>query len=118
MDISVALDGSKRRDLLLFQGDSEEITVTVYDQDGDLTPTAQTVTDVRISTCPDGSVSIPVGSTFTVPDDFPRGSYYLTAAINGERTTLAYGTLRIRGDCCYGHGRWDYGGPGGWWGWL
>ena len=40
----------------------------------------------------------------------------LTAAINGERTTLAYGTLRIRGDCCYGHGRWDYG--FGWWGWL
>jgi len=114
MNISVALDGSKRRDLVLFQGDSEEITVTVYDQDGDLTPTAQAVTNLRISTCPDGSVSIPVATTFTVPDDFPRGSYYLTADVAGARTTLAYGVVRMPGGCCYDGGRFDYGGSWGW----
>lgn len=112
MDIAVALDGSKRRDLLLYQGDSEQINVTVYAADGDTTPL--TATNLTISTCPDGKVSFPVGSTFTVPDDFPRGRYWLTATVNGKRTTIAYGVLRAPGGCCYDGGRWDYGGSWGW----
>lgn len=116
MDIAVALDGSKRRDLVLYQGDSENITVTVYDKDGDSTPSAKVVTSLALSTCPDGVVTIPVGSTFTVPQDFPRGRYWLTANLDGVRTTLAYGVIRIPGGCYCTGGRFDYGGPyGGWW---
>lgn len=116
MDISVALDGSRQRDLSFFTGDEQTLNLTVYAVDGDFEPIdPATITTPRILTCWGNGYTIPVGTEFTVPDRYcGRVPYRLVAEVAGVTTTLAYGTLntlgRGRGWC----GRWDYGGPWGW----
>lgn len=114
MDIAVALDRpNSRRDLTLNAGDGETINLTVYRQDGNSTPLTTEVQTPQISFWPELSMSIPVGSAFTVPDTYDRAFYRLTASVDGVRRTLCSGILWIRGAQQW-TGRWDYGGPAGW----
>lgn len=111
MNVSIALDRpSSRRDLALNVGDAENITLTVYRVDGDDTPLTTEVTSPLIVFDPEVSMTIPVGSDFTVPDSYERARYRLTALIDGDRRTLCSGVLWIRGaQTC--PSRNDYGGP-------
>lgn len=110
MDIAVALDRpSSRRDLTLNAGDGQTINLTVYREDGDGTPLTTEVQSPAISFWPDEvSMSIPVGSAFTVPDTYDRAAYRLTASVDGVRRTLCSGMVWIRGARPYP--RNDYGG--------
>ena len=118
MDIIVALDGLKRRNLKLFAGDEVTLNVVAYATDGSSTPLA--VTALALTTCPD-DLTIPVGVQFVVPDDAccpGRRSYSLKGDIAGVTTTLAYGVLEICGGTCEQLGGNDYGWRwpyGGWW---
>lgn len=112
MDIAVALDRtSSRRDIVLSAGDTETLVLTVYREDGDATPLTVEVTNPAINFQPDVSLTIPVGTEFTVPDNYDRVWYRLTADIDGKRRTLCCGTLVINGGQCWPNDRWDYGGP-------
>lgn len=120
MEISVALDGSKRRDLRLFEGDEIVLTVSVFAKDGDEEPIDPAlVTDLQISTIGPFDGSIPVGSAFTVPAGLCwRNWYTLRGNVAGISTTLACGWILGYGEPAtsypwgndYGW-RWPYG-PG------
>lgn len=118
MDIRVALNGTKRRNLELFAGDEVTLNVVVYAADGDTAPVA--VTNLALRTWPD-DLALPVGSQFTVTSDNPgRHWYRIQGDIAGVTTTLAYGVMIIRGGEWESPGGNDYGwrpwGPwGGWW---
>ncbi|OUM01669.1 hypothetical protein [Variovorax sp. JS1663] len=116
MDIRVALNGTKRRNLELFALDEVTLNVTVYAADGDAAPVA--VTNLVMRTWPD-DFTVPVGQQFTVPDTCPgRRCYRLQGDIAGVATTLAYGVMRIRGGESEQLGGNDYGWRwpyGGWW---
>lgn len=110
MQISVALDGSKQRNLSFFAGDEQQLDVVVYAKDGDTDAIA--ATDARILTHGYPATTIPVGAEFVVPQNcYGRRAYRLVAEIAGITTTLAYGVMTtLGGGCCYG---WDYGTPSG-----
>lgn len=95
MLITVALNGSKRRDLRLFNGDQGTIVVQVYAADGDedlIDPSL--VTDLSIATLGFFNGTIPVGTEFAVPAGLRgRNWYTLYGTVNGLRTTLACGWL-------------------------
>lgn len=105
MDINLALDGSKKRDLLFYAGDDLSIVLKVYAHDGDTTPIA--VTNVRFD-APAGN--LPLGSSFTAPYNYiGRSPYRIVGDVAGITTTLAYGVLQTPGGwptaCCwYEHG--------------
>jgi hypothetical protein len=108
MLLSIALDGSKRRDLQFFQGDEVTITVAVYAEDGDTE--AVTVTDPRFVWPTDGGFAY--GAEFAVSDANVGRSYYrIVGEIAGVTTTLAHGYIRVEGKYS-GCGCWprsDYG---------
>jgi hypothetical protein len=94
MQISVALDGSKRRDLSLFQGDEVTITAVVYAEDGDTTPI--TPTDIRFA-WPESGV-FAYGESFVVSDENTGRTFYrLVGEVDGVTTTLAYGYITVEG---------------------
>lgn len=117
MNINIALDGPRRRDLKLFAGDEVTLNVVVYTHDGEIAPVA--VTALTLTTAP-SDFTLPIGSQFTVDSGWPGVRWYwLKGDIAGVTTTLAYGQIRICG------GEWqslsgnDYGwhwpyGPYGW----
>lgn len=92
--ISVALDGSKRRDLQLFQGDAVTITLTVYAEDGDDTPFVPT--NIRFVWPEQGGFAY--GTQFTVSDDSVGRTFYrLVGEVDGATTTLAFGYITVEG---------------------
>lgn len=92
--ISVALDGSRRRDLSLFQGDEVTLEVVVYAEDGDVD--AITPTDIRF-VAPETGLSY--GTEFTVGEDMIGRSWYrLVGEVAGVTTTLAYGFITVEGE--------------------
>jgi hypothetical protein len=94
--ISVALDGSKRRDLQLFQGDTVTLTVSVYAHDGDATPLA-TVTDARFVDL--NGAGFVYGTPFAVSEnDVGRRWYRLVGEVAGVTTTLAFGFVIVEGN--------------------
>lgn len=104
MLISVALDGSRRRDLSFFQGDEVTILLAVYQNDGDVTPIA--VSDVRF-VAPD-SGGFGYGTEFVVSDANVGRTYYrLVGEVDGVTTTLAHGYITVDGE----HSGWPYGCP-------
>lgn len=107
MEIAVALNRQNRRDIRLFAGDEVTIDLIAYAVDGDDTPIV--VTSPLIITSPSGVVSIPVGSSFVVPDSIDRINYRMTGDIGGNTRTLCYGTILIQGATQYTG--YDYGGP-------
>lgn len=120
MDLAIALDGPRRRDIEVFAGDEVTLNVAVYAVDGDLSPVV--VTNLVMSTTPSyGSFTIPVGVQYTVSDEqCGRHWYWIKGDIAGVTTTVAYGLYRVIGGrrgypsgTDYG---WGYCGPwGGWW---
>jgi hypothetical protein len=102
MQITIALDGEKKRDLRFFAGDDMSLTIVVYAHDGDITPV--TVTNVRFAAA-DGS--LPMDSEFVVPSNFlGRVPYRIVGEVEGVTTTLAYGVMQTEGGWptvyCYG----------------
>lgn len=102
MMIAVALDGSKRRDLKLYSGDTTLIEVSVYRKDGDEDPIADSeLTDMTIKMCGPWDKELPVGTSFEVPKGLNiRNWYTLSALVSGVRTTLAFGWILP-------YGQWD-----------
>lgn len=88
MDVSVALDGSKERNLIFSPGDDTTINLIVYAHDGDTD--SITPTDFMWST--GGGAFFPVGQEFTFPC-VNRTRYTITALVAGVRTTLVYGVI-------------------------
>lgn len=104
MQISVALDGSKRRDLSLFQGDEVTIEAVVYAEDGDVEPI--TPTDIRFVWPESGGFAY--GESFVASEDrVGRTFYRLVGEVEGVTTTLAFGYLTVEG---LGSG-WPFGFP-------
>lgn len=95
MDVSVALDGSKERNLILSPGDEMTVSLTVYAHDGDTAPIV--VTNLQWST--GGSALFPVGSQFTVPCGLGRTPYRIVGDVNGVTTTLIYGVIESPFSC-------------------
>lgn len=93
MEITVALDGEKKRDLRFFAGDDMSLTIVVYAHDGDITPI--TVSNVRFAAA-DGS--LPMDAEFVVPSNFfGRVPYRIVGEVDGITTTLAYGVMQTAG---------------------
>lgn len=93
MQITVALDGEKKRDLRFFAGDDMSLTIVVYEHDGDTTPI--TVTNVRFAAA-DGE--LPMDSEFVVPSNFfGRVNYRIVGEVEDITTTLAYGVMQTEG---------------------
>lgn len=122
MQISVALDGAKRRDIRMYQGDTQQFDLVVYRKDGDEVPIdSSLITDARMHSCGPYDGVLPIGSSFVVHNDMRvRNWFTLTALVEGVRTTLAFGWLLGYGfeDHPYPWGndygwRWPYG-PGNW----
>ncbi len=109
--ISVALNGSKRRDLRLFQGDTATIDAVVYAKDGDSDPLT-TVSGARFVDVDDG-VGFVYGDAFAVSDNaVGRHWYRLVGEIDGVTTTLAFGYITVEGT----HEGWPLGRPNdGYW---
>jgi hypothetical protein len=102
--ISVALDGSKRRDLQLFQGDTATITVVVYAEDGDVDP----ITPSGIRFVDLEGAGFAYGTPFAVSEnDVGRRWYRLVGEVDGATTTLAFGYLTVEGS----HEGWPFGCP-------
>lgn len=94
--ISVALDGAKRRDIRLCQGDDVTLTVVVYEHDGDIVPVA--VTDQAFVTT-SGAPGFAYGTPFTVGSDSVGRSWFrLVGDIAGVTTTLAWGYIHVEGE--------------------
>lgn len=107
MLISVALDGSKRRNITVFQGDTVTITVAVYEHDGDAEPIA--VTDARFV---ETSGNFVYGEAFTVSsNDVGQHWFRLVGEIGGVTTTLAFGYLTVEGE----YAAWYAGCHDGYW---
>jgi len=94
MDIVVALDGSKERNLSFAPGDQVTINLVVYAKDGDLEPIVPT--GFYWST--GGGAFLPVGRQFSFPG-VNRTPYSIAADINGARTTLVYGIIEAPFGC-------------------
>lgn len=108
MEISVAIDGTKKRDLIFYQGDDLSIVLKVYAHDGDDTPIV--VENVRFD-APAGTV--PMGVPFTVPYNYiGRSPYRIVGDVAGITTTLAIGIIQTPGGwpsvCCWGYGNFPF----------
>jgi len=88
MDIVVALNGSKERNLSFAPGDEVTLNLIVYAQDGDTTP----ITPTNFYWSTGGGSFLPVGSQFSFPC-VNRTPYSIAADIAGVRTTLVYGII-------------------------
>lgn len=89
MEIAVALDGSKRRDLSFYPGDDLVLNLKAYAKDGDSEPI-----EVINSKFIHGYVLGPeLGAEFTVPEESGREPYKITGDVSGQTTTLAFGWL-------------------------
>jgi hypothetical protein len=89
MQISVALDGSKKRDLTFYSGDDLGLVLTVYEHDGDIVPIVPT--NIRFTSADN---SFPYAEPFTVPENFlGRSAFRIVGDIDGITTTLVYGVL-------------------------
>lgn len=96
MQISVALDGARRRDIHLAQGDDVTLTVVVYAHDGDTVPIA--VTDQAFITA-SGAPGFAYGTPFAVSSDsVGRNWFRLVGDIAGVTTTLAWGWIFVEGE--------------------
>jgi hypothetical protein len=110
MEITVALDGEKKRDLRFFAGDDMSLTIVVYDHDGDVSPIV--VSNVRFAAA-DGS--LPMDSEFVVPSNFfGRVPYRIVGEVEDITTTLAYGVMQTEGGwpslfCWCSGSPWPYG---------
>lgn len=94
MLINVALDGSKRRDLRLFQGDEVTITAVVYAKDGDTVPIVPT--GIRFVWPESGGFTY--GTEFVVSENsVGRNFYRLVGEVSGVTTTLAFGYIVVEG---------------------
>lgn len=103
MQISVALDGSRHRDLSLFQGDEVTLEVVVYAVDGDEDPIAPT--GIRFA---DTDTGLTYGDPFTVGENMiGRRWYRLVGEVAGATTTLAYGFITVDGEAA----PWLWGSP-------
>lgn len=104
MDIVVALDGSKERNLSFAYGDSVTLNLVVYEQDGDLTP----ITPTQFYWSTGGGSFLPVGKQFSFPG-VNRTTYSIAADIGGVRTTLVYGIIEAPFGCQWNWGdRWIF----------
>lgn len=110
--LSIALNGSRLRDLQLYGGDDQSIDVIVYGKDGDRTPIA--VSDLSVAYGPWGNQgTLPVnGDTFAAYFGW-RSGYRMTGTVYGRRTTLAYGIITAPDYVDSYCGFSDY----GWWIW-
>jgi hypothetical protein len=104
MELSVALDSPRRRDLNFFDGDQSAISITVYRNDGDVAPL--TVTNVALKWSDWGDYSLGLITTFTAGFD-RRSPYSIVGSVDGLVTTLAYGLINRGWDpsmyvCCRG----------------
>jgi hypothetical protein len=89
MNLSVALDGSKKRDITFYSGDDLGLVLTVYAHDGDVV--AITPTNIRFASA---DSSYPYADPFTVPENFiGRSAYRIIGDVDGVTTTLVYGVL-------------------------
>lgn len=89
MQIAVALDGSKRRDLSFYPGDDLVLNLKAYAKDGDSEPI-----EVINSKFIHGYVLGPeLGAEFTVPEESGREPYKIIGDVSGQTTTLAFGWL-------------------------
>jgi hypothetical protein len=110
MEITVALDGEKKRDLRFFSGDDMSLTIVVYEHDGDVSPIV--VSNVRFAAA-DGS--LPMDSEFVVPSNFfGRVPYRIVGEVEDITTTLAYGVMQTEGGwpslfCWCSGSPWPYG---------
>lgn len=94
--ISVALDGARRRDITLGQGEEVTLSVILYEHDGDTVPIA--VTDAAF-VMDDGAPGFAYGTPFTVgSDNAGRYWYRLQGDVAGARTTLAFGWIFVTGE--------------------
>lgn len=93
MEIIVALNGAKRRDLRVYEGDQITLSVQVYRKDKDEEPIDPSlITDLAITTVGPFDGSIPVGTPFTIPGGLIwRNWYTLRGNVDGISTTLAMG---------------------------
>ncbi len=105
MDITVALDSPRRRDLEFYEGDDVTLNITVYALDGDTE--ALTVTDPYIeygvnTSTQDAGVEFSAAFCWRTP-------YKALGTIDGKRVTLAHGliTSPSRVECSCGF--YDYG---------
>ncbi len=89
MELAVALNSTRRRDLRFFEGDGSVINVTVYQNDGDTVPIP--ATDVSLAWGYNGS-ALATGSNFLV-GFYPRSPYSIRGTVNGQPVTLAYGLI-------------------------
>jgi hypothetical protein len=92
LQITVALNGSKRRDLVLPAGQRTTIDVTVYAVDGEAT--YANVQNARILTETARS-RYPVGTAFAVGPDYERVKYRLAGELFGVTITLATGYIVV-----------------------
>ena len=107
VDLVIALDGARRRDLQFYAGDEVTISLTVYEHDGDAVPL--TVTTPMLTTSFIGGDAFPIGSPFAVSDKYPgRRWYRVVGDIAGNTTTICYGLLEVFAPEMYPSGS-DYG---------
>lgn len=93
MEITVALDGEKKRDLRFFAGDDMSLTIVVYAHDGDVSPV--TVTNVRFASA---DSSLPMDAEFVVPSNFfGRVPYRIVGEVEDITTTLCFGVMQTEG---------------------
>lgn len=96
MQIRVALDGARRRDVHLAQGDEVTLSAVVYEHDGDTVPIA--VTNLAFITTA-GAPGFAYGTPFTVSSDsVGRNWFRLVGDIAGVTTTLAWGYIFVEGE--------------------
>ena len=112
MEIAVALDSPRHRDLEFYEGDDAVLSITVYAKDGDTTPVA--VTDARIE-YGSRSNTITAGDAFTSHFAW-RTPYRALGTVGGKLTTLAHGLITSPGwvECTTGfldYGMWVWGTP-------
>lgn len=94
MDVTVALDGSRRRDLTLFQGDTVTINLIVYAADGDTEP----ITPSGVRFIDLNGAGFAYGVPFGVSEnDVGRQWYRLVGEVDGVTTTLAFGYVHVEG---------------------
>ncbi len=103
MQIVVALNGSRERNLTLSPGDDVSINLVVYANDGDANPVA--VTDAQIST--GGGGYLPIGTQFAIPYSMGRTPYRIIGKVAGISSTLVYGYIEAVGPGKLYWGYWD-----------
>lgn len=110
MDIRIALDGSRHRNLSLNAGDDQILNVIVYAKDTDPLPMDPTlVTDVKLRLFGPASQALLTATPFVVsPSMGPRNTYSIQATVNGLVTTIAYGVITLHGALFFNTGNLSY----------